>query len=160
MKIRVGDLQRIIREELEASRRPAGTLNEAGDVAAWYSRQLKVPPALQAACLNTVGSGISLAERQLRSMVTRAKEVGSSVPPEVQSLLDHMDGLLDLHVAAAEAVEKTVKRIQRRTPVEDNEAELEAKLAALRAGREVGGAARRGGAVGLAGMGVPETEDL
>jgi hypothetical protein len=112
MKIRVGDLKRIIKEELSASAKQK--MNEAGDVEGWYKMRPKVPPALQKSALDRAGSFIYGADRQIRAMSSRAQELGAPIPQEVLALLPILDQLLEAFTAAAEAVEKSIKRVARK----------------------------------------------
>ena len=144
MKIRIRDLQKIIREEVSAH--VAGRLDEAGDLAAWYAARLRVPPALQYASLVQGGKFLQSAIRQIKNMHLRAQEVGSVVPPEVAQLVTALDAAVTAHAAALSVVGATVKRMERKmggavapaAPArEETEEELEARLAAMRKAREM-----------------------
>lgn len=117
MKIRVGDLKRIIKEELSESAKRS--INEAGDVEAWYSRQPRVPPALQKAALDRAGSFLYGADRQIRAMTGRAQQLGTPVPQEVIDLLPIMDQVLEQFTNAAEAVDRSIKRVAKKGGVPD-----------------------------------------
>lgn len=136
MKIRVGNLKQIIREELTAAQTRGQSLNEAGDVSAWYQTKNKVPPALQKAAMERAGSFLFGFDRQIRAMHDRAKEVGSPVPAEVSALIPMIDEMLLAFSDAAEAVAASVKRIERKAAATGQTVEeLEAQLAAAKARR-------------------------
>ena len=136
MKIRVGNLKKIIREELSASASRGQSLNEAGDVSAWYQGKSKVPPALQKAAMERAGSFLFGFDRQIRAMHDRAKEVGSPVPAEVSALIPMIDEMLLAFSDAAEAVSASVKRIERKAAATGQTVEeLEAQLVAAKAAR-------------------------
>lgn len=150
MKIKVGDLKRIIKEELGAlSKR---SINEAGDVDAWYKRQPRVPPALQAAAIQRVGSFVFGGDRQLRSMVGRAQELKTPVPQEILDLLPIFDQLLDQISVAGEAVNSSVKRVVRKGPAAEPEVALPPESAPAPSIGKVRG--------GLARAIAPDTEDF
>lgn len=169
MKIRVGNLKQIIREELSASASRGQSLNEAGDVSAWYQTKNKVPPALQKAAMERAGSFLFGFDRQIRAMHDRAKEVGSPVPAEVSALIPMIDEMLIAFSDAAEAVSASVKRIERKAAATGQSVEeLEAQLAAAKAARGAGApvaeptkpGARAGSALAAASLrGLPADEE-
>lgn len=115
MKIRISDLKRIIKEELEASSsrervNESRTINEAGDLEAYYAKFNRVPASLQKAALARAGSFLTGAERQVRVMTDRAKATNSPYPPQLDVLRQKVDDLILQFADAAEAVEGTVKK--------------------------------------------------
>lgn len=164
MKIRIGDLKRIIKEELTASsaRRvnESQALNEAGDVELYYSKFNKVPPALQKAALFAAGKALWVAERQIRVMVARAKATNSSYPPILDQLAQSIDDFMTLFADSAEAVETTIKKQVRKPANVPGPEDLQGVLAPA-AERQAAAAAGRSALPGALSRALaPEFEDI